>query len=252
MSLTTGHGPLARASAPSNFTLDGPAHKILFSPFPRRVRAFVGEQQVLDTDRAVLLHETGLLPQVYVPLEDVRADVLGRTDHRTHCPFKGDASYFTVAGSENALWAYEDPLPEAAWLRGYAGAYFDRFDRWLDEDDEVHTHLRDPFHRVDARPASRAVRVTAGDEVLAASRRAFVVSETGLPNRLYVPREDVRVELRASATRTGCPYKGIASYWSAGDREDVAWSYEAPLEAMARAAGHVSFDGDGVRSELVG
>ena len=122
MSLTLAHAPLARQPAETNYAIDGPAHRILFEPFPRRLRAELAGEVVLDTRRAHLLHETGLLPQVYVPLEDVRADLLEPSDHGTHCPFKGDATYRSVRVgdrvSENALWLYEDPIEGAEMAAG--------------------------------------------------------------------------------------------------------------------------------------
>src|SRR6185295_5041430 len=104
MSLTFSSGPLS-GSAPEtvNYRIDGPAHKLLMQGFPRRLRAVLGGQTVFDTTRAMLLHETGLPPQVYVPLDDIRADLIQPTDHHTYCPFKGTASYWTVtAGGQVA------------------------------------------------------------------------------------------------------------------------------------------------------
>jgi uncharacterized protein (DUF427 family) len=250
MSLTFPGGPLAAKGAPTdvNYAIDGPAHRLLLTPFERRVRATLGDATVLDSTRGALLHESGILPRLYVPFEDLDAALLQRTDHSTHCPFKGDASYWTVrAGdrvAENAVWAYEEPLAEASWLRGLASVYPERMDGWLDEDEPIDGgHLRDPYHRVDARRSSRRVEVRLGEAVLARSARPVAVSETGLPLRLYLPREDVLAELRPSPTVTTCPYKGRASYWSVDDTEDAAWSFERPLEAMEKAAGYVCFDG---------
>jgi uncharacterized protein (DUF427 family) len=132
-----------------------------------------------------------------------------------------------------------------------AAPYFDRLDRWLDEDEEVHAHLRDPYHRVDARRSSRNVVVRAGGRVVAETDRPVVVSETGLPNRFYVPMRDVADDvLEPTATETVCPYKGVASYFRvrAGGTvvEDAAWSYEQPLEDAAKIAGLVAFFPDKV------
>jgi uncharacterized protein (DUF427 family) len=66
-----------------------------------------------------------------------------------------------------------------------------------------------------------------------------LLSETGLPNRWYLPREDVAAPLRESQTRTHCPYKGDATYWHMGDREDAAWGYEAPFDGVTAIAGLV-------------
>jgi uncharacterized protein (DUF427 family) len=253
MTLTQPPGPLSGRPAPANYTIDGPQHKLLLTPFPRRVRGELGGEVVIDTRRAHLLHETGLKPQLYVPLDDVRSDTLERSDHATHCPFKGDASYRSIRVgdrvAENALWVYDEPLERAAWLRGLAGCYLDRIDRWLDEDEPV-PGFRDPYHRVDVRRTGSRVEVRARDQVVAASERALLLSETGLPNRFYVPRADVSAPLHGPTETTSvCPYKGVASYLTlelpGGDRlDDAAWTYDAPLGDAAAAAGHVSFSGD--------
>ena len=97
MSLTFSAGPLSGHPPETvNYRIEGPAHKLLMHEFPRRIRATFGGQTVVDTTRAVLLHETGLPPQVYVPIEDIRADLIQPTEHHTYCPFKGTASYWTV------------------------------------------------------------------------------------------------------------------------------------------------------------
>jgi len=257
MSLTLGKGPLGGAPGGAfNFSLDdAPPHRIFFEAYPRRLRGMVGNRVVVDTLGARLLHETAIPPVAYVPLDDVDASVLTRTDTRTHCPFKGDASYWTVTVGErvvpDALWAYEEPLPTASWLRGYGAFYWDRVDRWFVEGDEVHGRLRDPYHRVDVHTGSRPVVVRAGGTVVARSERPKMLFETGAVPRVYVPREDVADGvLEPSEKRAQCPYKGEATYWSVNGLADVAWSYEAPLRDAADVAGHVSFDGDGVEVEL--
>ncbi|EST35564.1 hypothetical protein N566_17640 [Streptomycetaceae bacterium MP113-05] len=262
MSLTLPGGPLARRSSDTvNYRIDGPAHRLYQHAFPRRVRAVLGGRTVLDSVHGTLLHETGLLPQLYVPRDDVRAEFLTGTDHSTHCPFKGDAAYQSVTvgdrTAENALWHYPDPLPEAHWLAGLVALYFDRMDAWFDEDEEIHGHLRDPFHRVDVRPTSRDVRVVADGTEIAATRHAMLLSETGLPNRYYVPLRDVRIEhFGPSATHTVCPYKGRASYHSLHVGEtvlpDTAFWYPEPLQDAARVGEHLCFLGDGVETRVDG
>lgn len=254
MTLTLADGPLA-ADAPSttNYAVEGPAHKILFSPFPRRVRAVLGGQVVLDTTRGQLLHESNILPVLYVPRDDVDFDLLTPTERTTHCPFKGDASYWTIeAGdvtAEDAVWGYPEPNPDVPFLADHVAVYFDRMDAWFDEDEQVEGHLRDPYHRVDARRTSRHVVVRAGDRVVAESSRAIVVSETGMPNRWYLPPEDVRGDLLVhSTTRSHCPYKGWASYWSMADgsADDIAFGYPDPFDDIIRAKDHRCFWGDAV------
>jgi uncharacterized protein (DUF427 family) len=260
MSLTFSSGPLSGHPPQTvNYRIDGPAHKLLMQEFPRRLRATFGGEAVFDTIRGMLLHETGLPPQVYAPQDDIRAELLRPTDHHTYCPFKGTASYWSVvAGSqvaENALWAYPEPNPESQWLKGYAGFYWDAMDEWYDEDEPVAGRLRDPYHRVDVRRSSRPVRVLLGDAVLAKTRRPLLLSETGLPNRFYIPAADVRQDLlEASDTHTVCQYKGTASYWSvsAGDRKltDAVFSYPQAQGDAAAVSGYLCFLHDELTTEV--
>jgi uncharacterized protein (DUF427 family) len=248
MSLSLGSGPLGRSPAGAfNFDLDGaaPAHRIYFADFLPRVRALVAGRTVLDTTRGKLLYESGIHPRFYAPLEDFDPAVLERTDHTTHCSFKGDASYWSLSVNgtalDNAVWAYEAPIPDADWLAGYASLYHDKADEWWVEDERV-IALRDPFHRIDVLPSSRRVRVTAGDDVVAESDRAALLFETGLPPVAYVPRADVRAALAPAEKRTYCPYKGEARYWDVAGMEDAAWSYEYPRPESTGIAGHLAFD----------
>ena len=90
-------------------------------------------------------------------------------------------------------------------------------------------------HRITTRPSERHVLVRAGGTVLADSRRAVELDETGLPTRYYLPRDDVRVDLlRATDTTSHCPFKGDATYLSAPAVEDAFWVYEAPSEDEAQ------------------
>jgi len=251
MSLTINPGPLSgKPEQTVNYRIEGPAHRLFMQPFPRRVRAALGGETVVDTTNAVLLHETGLLPMLYFPEQDVRQDLLQATGHHTFCPFKGTASYWSVrAGdqvAENAVWAYPEPNSESSWLKGYVGFYWTAMDAWYDEDEQVEGHIRDPYHRVDVRRSSRHVRVLAGDEVIAETTRPLLLSETGFPNRFYFPAQDVRQDsLEATDTHTVCPYKGTASYWTvrANGKEltDAVWSYPEAEGDAANISGYLSF-----------
>ncbi|HWN36605.1 MAG TPA: DUF427 domain-containing protein [Pseudonocardia sp.] len=262
MTLTRLPGPLAGSDDQlTNYQIEGPAHRLLMHPFPRRVRAEFAGETVLDTRAGVLVHETGLLPQLYVPEADLRADLLKSTDLQTHCPFKGDASYRSIhvgdRVAENAVWNYPDPIATASWLTGYAALYWGRVDRWRDEDDEAVGHLTDPFHRIDVRATSQRVRVLAGQTVVAESSQALLLSETGLPNRYYLPGTDIRAELLTPTdTRTVCPYKGWASYETvdagAGELTDAVWSYQEPLAEASRIGGYRSFLHEGLTTEVDG
>lgn len=260
MSLTQGTGPLGGSPAGANYTIQAPAHRILFQPDPRRLRAFVGDTLVLDTTGAHLLYETGIAPVCYVPLQDIDPALLERTATTTHCPFKGDASYWSLrVGDElraDAVWGYEKPLPEASWLGGFGALYFDRVDRWLVEDEEVAGgRLRDPYHRVDVHVSSRPVTVTAGGEVVARSQRPTLVFETSVPVRVYIPRGAVEAgHLRPSDKTTSDPYMGDAIWWHvhAGGETfaDAAHSYELPRAEAMKVAGLVCFSGTGMKNDL--
>ena|SRR5215208_753857 len=84
-------------------------HRISTTPSGRRVEVRSGGRLLAASDRAVELHETGAPTRFYLPREDVRTDLLSRSETRTHCPFKGDASYYSAPGAEDAFWVYEEP-----------------------------------------------------------------------------------------------------------------------------------------------
>jgi uncharacterized protein (DUF427 family) len=259
MSLTQGSGPLGGRPAESNYTIQAPAHRILFEADPRRLRAVVDDRTVLDTTRAHLLHETGIRPVAYVPLDDFDQEILERTQSRTHCPFKGDASYWSIRVGDDlradAVWAYEEPLEHASYLRGFAALSFDRADAWMVEDETIRGWLNDPYHRVDVHGSSRPVRVTANGDLIAQSGRPTLVFETSMPVRAYIPRADVEAgHLAPSSKQTTDPYIGDAIYWHvhAGGEllRDAAHSYELPRAEAMKIAGLVCFEGDGITVEL--
>jgi uncharacterized protein (DUF427 family) len=125
-------------------------------------------------------------------------------------------------------------------------------DHWYEEDEEVFVGARDPYWRVDALPSSRNVRVEIGGRVVAESDHPVIVFESHLRDRYYLPPADVDFSvLTPTETRTGCPYKGFASYWSytGGDGSeppDLAWGYPEPLATVAALKDHVSFYGPAV------
>jgi uncharacterized protein (DUF427 family) len=121
-------------------------------------------------------------------------------------------------------------------------------DEWLEEDEPVYTHPRDPHKRVDILASSRHVRVAVDGVTVAESSRPVILFETGLPPRYYLPLPDVRTALlRPSETMSHCPYKGTASYWSVvtgrGDsvHEDIVWLYRSPLPESQKVAGLACF-----------
>ena len=263
MGLTTGNGPFSgNPTAELNFAVAPPTGSaLIWWPVPQRIRAVVGDETLVDSREAKLLHESGHLPVYYFPRHEVRFDLLEPSETRTYCPHKGEASYWTVVTGEqrieDAAWTYREPLESAAFLAEHIALYWNRVDAWLAEDELLLGHPHDPFHRIDVHPTSRHVRVLLDGEVLADSVRAVGLFETALPPRWYLPAEDVRTELlEPSATTTRCAYKGLASYWSARVRgrlvEDLVWSYPEPQHEAEQVRGLLCFFNERVDLELDG
>lgn len=215
----------------------------------KRVRGYLGGAVVFDTTAPLLVWERPQSPTYYVPLADVRAELVPAPgDEIVRSPSRGEGRRMSIrAGGDVAAGAAirfeHSPFPE---LRDAVRIEWDAMDAWFEEDEEVFTHPRDPYTRVDILPSSRRVRVELDGTTLAESAAPVVLFETGLPVRHYLPKPHVRMDLlEASALETHCPYKGRARYWSAraGGRthEDLAWSYPAPLPESRRVAGLVCF-----------
>ena len=226
-----GSGPFGHAPA-GHFNVDIPRDVTYVEPFPRRVRAVKDDVTVLDSDRTVLVFESRRMPRYAFPAEDVHFDAA---------------------------------RPEPA-VAGHVRVAWDAVDAWFEEDEQVHVHVRDPYHRIDVVPTRRHVVISLespdGPVVLADTTSARALYETGLPVRWYIPRADVRTELlETSETVTHCAYKGTPVHWSArlagAVSPDVAWTYSGEVHREAEdVRDYVAFynervdvDVDGVRQE---
>ncbi|MGI8430583.1 MAG: DUF427 domain-containing protein [Solirubrobacteraceae bacterium] len=260
MGLMTGSGPFgAEPAGRFNFERPGRDGALYLEPSPKRVRVEIAGETIADSRQVLLLHETGHQPVYYFPPEDVHSELLEPTDRHTHCPLKGDASYYTIRVAEhvveNGAWYYPDPLEPAPPIKGLIAFYFNRIDRWLEEGEEITGHPRDPYHRIDVRASDRRLRISLEGELLAQTQRASALFETGLPTRWYLPREDVRAQLAPSDTTTLCPYKGVASYHSIVLRggqagEDLIWYYPDPMPDAIQIKDLVCFLNEKVDIEL--
>lgn len=217
-------------------------------PVPRRIRAVLNGQTVLDTTRALYVWEVPYYPQYYIPAADVRTDLLVDEDHAQ------DSGRGKVA--VQGLQVGDVHRPRAAKVlkespvEGLSDTVrFDwkALDAWYEEDELVHVHPRSPYNRVDVLRSSRPVRIELDGVVLAETASPLMLFETGLPTRYYINRTDVDfAQLESSGTVTECPYKGTTSgYWSAriGDavHEDIAWVYDFPTREVLPIAGMVAF-----------
>jgi uncharacterized protein (DUF427 family) len=105
---------------------------ITIAPSPNRVIVRLDGRVIADTTRALVMRAPGTPDQPYLPREDVDMTRLVRTDLVTHCPYKGDASYWSIRSGartvENAVWSYETPYDDMAPIAGYLAFYADRVD----------------------------------------------------------------------------------------------------------------------------
>ena len=110
--------------------LPGPDHPITITQNPRRVRVTAGDIVIAESARALTLKEAKYPAVQYVPREDANMALLERTDRTTHCPYKGEASYYSIkAGGntlENAIWTYETPFPAMTEISGHLAFYPDK------------------------------------------------------------------------------------------------------------------------------
>ena len=110
----------------------GPDHPITVTRNGRRVRVMLGGTVIADTLHALTLQESTYKPVLYVPRADARMELFERTTKSTHCPYKGDASYYSARVgervSENAAWSYEQPYPAMTAIAGHLAFYPDRVD----------------------------------------------------------------------------------------------------------------------------
>jgi len=215
------------------FRVPGPA----VEASERWVRVKFGGRFIADSSRPLLLRLYGPkhLPTYYFPAEDVLQDSLV---FESDSPTEPGVEMFTVRVGEKsaarAAWRYADPPENLALLKGFFSFKWAKMDAWFEEEEEIFVHARDPHKRVDVIASSRHVRVEIDGISVANTQRPWLLFETGLPTRYYLPRADVSLDLlEASSLRTRCPYKGQAAYWSVrtekGLVEDIAWSYPNPI-----------------------
>ena len=216
-------------------------------PGLKRVRAYLNGELVADTRKPFLVWEKPYYPTYYLPASDVKATLIpaGETEHS---PSRGNGEVLHVkvatATAERAALRYPDSPFEQ--LRDLVRLDWGAMSEWLEEDEPVYTHPRDPYHRVDILASSRHVSIEVDGVTVAETRQPRILFETGLPARHYMPLTDVRMDLlRPSATVTHCPYKGAAGYWSVdaghGVREDLVWIYRIPLPESQKIAGLACF-----------
>jgi uncharacterized protein (DUF427 family) len=214
---------------------------------PKWVRGYLSGELVFSTRAPWLVWEVPYYPAYYVPVEDVCVELIP-TGQSDHSPSRGDATIFDVRTSAHTASAaarryVDSPISE---IRDSVRFEWDALDEWLEEDEPVYVHPRDPYTRVDILASSRHVQVMLGGVLLADSHAPRILYETGLPPRYYLPLPDVRREfLRPSTSSSSCPYKGNAAYWSieidGSLHPDLVWIYRTPLPESQKIAGLACF-----------
>jgi uncharacterized protein (DUF427 family) len=217
-------GAAVRMSAPA-LQVQGYFGKMRSEVSPKRVRVYAGGQLVADSRAPVLVWEIPYYPTYYLPA----ADVLAKLEPAA------DDTFDVVVGTA--------VVPGAARLvDDLVRLEFGAMDEWLEEDEPIYVHPRDPYKRVDILASSRHVEVRVDGQLVASSTQPRILFETSLPPRYYLPLSDVRLDLlHPSTTRTSCPYKGTASYWNVGGHEDIVWIYRTPLPESQKIAGLACF-----------
>ena len=218
------------------------------APVPRRIRGFLAGELILDTIRARYVWEWPHYPQYYIPLADIRADLLVDEQHRQRTA-RGTVAVHGLRVGDTVRPAAAKVLTDSPidGLTGTVRIDWAALDGWFEEDEEVFVHPRNPYVRVDALRSTRDVRVELDGVVLASTQSPVLLFETGLPTRYYLPRTTLRFEhLTPSATVSQCPYKGLTSgYFTAtvngSVHQDVAWAYDFPTAQLLPIAGLVAF-----------
>ena len=192
---------------------------------------------------------------------DIRSDLIEEGPTTESDPRLGDRSYASLVVGERradrAVVSYREPIPDGPDLSDYVTFVWDAMDAWFEEDEQIFRHARDPYKRVDVLHSSRHIIVRVADTIVADSRRPSLLFETGLPVRYYIPKLDVRLDvLTPTATRSRCPYKGEACYWSIDVNgqhfEDVVWSYPAPIPEIPKIENLLAFYNEKVDIEIDG
>jgi uncharacterized protein (DUF427 family) len=217
-------------------------------PVPRRVRAVLAGETVVDTIRAQYVWEWPNYPQYYIPLADVRSDLLVPEGHSQHSA-RGMVELHGLRVGDihrpHAARLLADSPVDG--LNGTVRFEWAALDAWLEEDEQVFVHPRNPYVRVDALRSTRTVHVELDGALLAESSSPVMVFETGLPTRYYFNRTQINWAcLIPTDTVTECPYKGTTSgYWSirVGGRvhSDLAWAYNFPTRQLLPIAGLIAF-----------
>jgi uncharacterized protein (DUF427 family) len=222
------------------------------------MRVRFGGSWIADIERVLLLFEPGRYPVAYFPKTDVSPRTLERTEHITQHPDLGLTSWYSVRVGEQHVaprgaWQHTGLPAHASELQTRIAFAWRAMDAFYEEDERILGHAADSYHRIDIRQTSRNLVVRHRDRIIADTKRALVLYESGFAPRWYVPRADIdESALAAVKLQTFCPYKGLCSYYSIGDASLAAWSYPHAYPEVGRISNLVSFEPDIIPVHLDG
>ena len=258
MGLSWQQGPLS-TGAIGRFLVPEPIPKKLLyvEPLRRRMRVRFGGDWIADSESALLLFEPGHYPMAYFPETDISPNTLHSTEHTTRHPDLGVTSWYAVqAGEQKAqrgAWQHTDLPAYASDLRGRVAFAWPAMDAFYEEDERIVGHAADSYHRIDIRQTSRHLVVRHRERIVADTRKALVLYESGFAPRWYVPRADVdESALTPVEHQTFCPYKGLCSYYDIADARLAVWSYPDAYLEVRRISNFLSFEPDIVSVQLDG
>jgi uncharacterized protein (DUF427 family) len=258
MGLAWQQGPLAPGAIGTFLSSQPLPERLLFAePLRRRMRAMYAGEWIAQSDDVVLLHEPGRYPVAYFPRGDIRPDMLAPGDRVTEHPELGATAWYAVRHGDHetsrGAWEHTALPAYAAILADRLAFAWHAMDAFYEEDERILGHAADAYHRIDIRQTTRDLTVHAGERLIAQTRRARVLYESGFAPRWYVPRADVdAAALEPVARQTFCPYKGLCSYYDIGAAHQAGWAYLEPYREVDRIADFISFEPDKVTVTIDG
>ncbi|RBR20890.1 uncharacterized protein FIESC28_05042 [Fusarium coffeatum] len=222
-------------------------------PTSRRIRAIHNHITVVDTTKAVYVWEHDSFPTIYVPLVDIRNGKLADQQNiSVELKERAAISQLIVPGHDvleekkvdGVLRFFQDvtlgPLSDTVRIE------FRSIDQWLEEDEPIFVHAKDPYKRVDILRSERPVEVKVAGKTVAKTESSMHLLETSLPTRYYLPLTAVdQTFLRKSNLKTKCPYKGEAEYYhvvvDGKTYENLVWYYNHPTHESGAIAKMVCF-----------
>lgn len=216
-------------------------------PSERWVRVKLGDTTIADSKKPTLLIQFGrdVMPTYFFAQDEL-------TEHILSDPIERDGKrWWTIRadGQEvsNGAWSYVEPAEHLADLQDKVTfIWHNEMLCWYEEAEQVFVHARDPHKRVDVMKSSRRVQVKYNGKTIADTHSPYMLYETWLPTRYYIPQADVNMEyLTETAHVTACPYKGTAQYWTlqVGDEslKNGVWRYPEPIIENPKIKGLLCF-----------